>query len=229
MDTSEAINELATALAKAQAVMKHAEKDRINPHFKNRYATLASVWDAARAALTSNGLSVVQATGGDGAAITVSTLLLHTSGQWIRSSLAMSVAALGPQAIGSLCSYLRRYSFASMVGVCADEDDDANSSTPKVPHAQAPSNPPKANPPGDAKAAAQPPVPAEPRPLTDAQRWNVAVATIRRKLGAVGDKMIAEITARFTPTGETKVPDDKRPALIAELEKTAGSDAKKEA
>jgi len=59
-EQSEQINELATALAKAQGKITGALKDSANPFYKSRYADLASVWDACRAALSENGLAVVQ-------------------------------------------------------------------------------------------------------------------------------------------------------------------------
>ena len=52
MEKSDQINELATALAKAQGELESASKNALNPHFKNKYADLASVWDAARAPLS---------------------------------------------------------------------------------------------------------------------------------------------------------------------------------
>ena len=51
---SESIKELATALAKAQGELKHASKDSVNPHFRSKYADLASVWEACREALSTN-------------------------------------------------------------------------------------------------------------------------------------------------------------------------------
>jgi hypothetical protein len=60
MTTSESINEIAAALAKAQSEMGGAVKDSANPFFKSKYADLSSVWDACRGPLTKNGLSVVQ-------------------------------------------------------------------------------------------------------------------------------------------------------------------------
>ena len=89
MAHSEQINEIAAALAKAQALIKGAEKDRLNPHFKSQYATLDSVWKACREPLTANGLSVVQTieTGEHGPGM--ESILLHSSGQWISSTLAI--------------------------------------------------------------------------------------------------------------------------------------------
>ena len=50
MNKSESIKELATALAKAQAVIAGAKKDNTNPAFRSKYADLASVWEACREA-----------------------------------------------------------------------------------------------------------------------------------------------------------------------------------
>lgn len=130
MERSETIGALAAALAKAQGAMEGASKDRTNPHFKSKYADLASIWDACRAALSANGLAVMQTTGGKGQEITVRTVLAHSSGEWVASELSMFAAQNTPQAIGSCVTYARRYSLAAMVGV-APEDDDGNAASGK--------------------------------------------------------------------------------------------------
>lgn len=124
MVTSESINEIATALAKAQGSMKPALKDSTNPHFKSSYADLASCWDACRDALTKNGLSVIQGASADAERVTVTTLLLHTSGQWVRDALTSTARDAGAQSVGSAITYGRRYGLCAMVGI-APEDDDA--------------------------------------------------------------------------------------------------------
>ena len=131
MTHSEQINELAAALAKAQGQIEGAKKDSINPHFKNRYADLASVWDACREALTTNGLSVVQsAENCESAGYGVTTMLLHTSGQWMRGTLYLKPIKDDAQGAGSALTYARRYALSSMIGI-APEDDDANAASEK--------------------------------------------------------------------------------------------------
>lgn len=125
---SPSIAAIAAALAKAQGEMTGAAKDKTNPHFKSAYADLASVWDACRAALSKNGLSVVQPVSADGNRVTVTTLLAHSSGEWISGELTMTAAQNTPQGIGSCITYARRYALASMVGV-APEDDDGNAAS----------------------------------------------------------------------------------------------------
>ena len=79
---SDQINELASALAKAQAKIKGAVKDSANPFFKSSYADLQSVWDAIREPLSSNGLAVIQTTATNPAGgLDLVTTLAHSSGQ----------------------------------------------------------------------------------------------------------------------------------------------------
>jgi hypothetical protein len=126
MNKSEQINELAAALAKAQSGMKAAIKDSSNPFFKSNYADLAAVWDACKSQLAANGLAISQhpATDEHGN-ILVETALIHSSGQWMSSTLAMKPVKNDPQAFGSAITYARRYALAAVVGVVT-EDDDGN-------------------------------------------------------------------------------------------------------
>lgn len=135
MTRSDQIEQLALALAKAQGAIEGALKDSTNPYFRSSYADLASVWAAIRRPLSDNGLAVVQPVAVDGAHVTVTTLLMHESGQWISSDLTMAAQRQlkdgggwekidTPQAIGSVITYARRYALQSMIGV-APEDDDA--------------------------------------------------------------------------------------------------------
>jgi len=123
MITSESIGDLAAALCKAQTVMGGALKDSANPFFKSKYADLESVWAACRQALTSNGLSIVQGTDGTDVSVGVSTRLIHTSGQWIESTVWMTPKDNSPQAVGSAITYARRYGLAAMVGIYQTDDD----------------------------------------------------------------------------------------------------------
>ncbi len=129
MQTSEQINEIAAALAKAQGEIKGAAKDSTNPHFKSRYADLASVWDACRAALSKNGLSVVQIPDTTSDGVFLYTTIAHSSGQWFRGVMPVRPVQDTPQGLGSALTYARRYSLASMVGVAPDDDDDGNAAS----------------------------------------------------------------------------------------------------
>ena len=122
---SEQINELAAALAKAQGQIEGAKKSSSNPFFKSKYADLAECWKTCREALTANGISVIQMPEeiNENGRLNITTMLAHSSGQYISSTLTMTVTKLDPQAIGSAITYGRRYALAAMVGL-AQEDDD---------------------------------------------------------------------------------------------------------
>ena len=119
------LGELFSALTKAQAVMTDAKTDSDNPFFKSKYADLSSVVKAARKPLTGNGLSVTQFIREKNGKAFLFTRLGHTSGQWIDSFVGIQPLKEDIQSLGSYLTYLRRYSYAAIVGVVAsDEDDD---------------------------------------------------------------------------------------------------------
>lgn len=129
MEKSPEINELATALSKAQGVIVPASKDSDNPFFKSKYADLSSVWEVAREPLYKNGLAIIQLPSAEGNIVTLTTMLVHSSGQFISSNLTMIAKDASPQCIGSCITYLRRYALSSIVGIASEIDDDANSAT----------------------------------------------------------------------------------------------------
>jgi ERF superfamily len=136
MKTSETINELAAALAKAQGEMKAALKASTNPHFRSRFADLASCMAAATPALSKHGLAITQATelAAEGQHFALVTRLMHASGQWIEA--AWPLATGKPQEMGSQLTYARRYSLA-LIGLVTDEDDDAEAAHGRNGSAQA--------------------------------------------------------------------------------------------
>jgi hypothetical protein len=130
MRSSQEINELAKALNEAQKVMEHASKDGKNPHFKSKYATLASCLDACKEPLSRNGLSISQAPQKIEAAWVLVTRLMHTSGQWLESECPIMNAKGDAQGFGSGLTYARRYALSAIIGL-AQDDDDANEAVKK--------------------------------------------------------------------------------------------------
>ena len=140
---SETIGAIAGALAKAQAEMKSAKKNQDNPYFKSVYADLASCYEACREPLTKNGIAVVQGIedSTDGESVTLNTMLLHSSGEWLSSSLRMPLLKKDPQAVGSVITYARRYGLSAAIGL-ASEDDDAESAMARPVSSPAPKTQP---------------------------------------------------------------------------------------
>jgi hypothetical protein len=128
MQHSENINELAAALAKAQGEITGALKDSANPFFKSKYADLASCWDACRKPLSDNGLAIIQSPEVTGEGLTLTTLLTHSTGQWIKNVFRMLPKDDTPQGVGSALTYARRYALTALIGI-AQVDDDGNAAS----------------------------------------------------------------------------------------------------
>ena len=127
MEMSADISAWAPAFIEAQKSMGDVLKTKKNDHFKSKYAELADVLDAVREPLNNNGFSVIQPVSSEagGAVVRITTVLMHKSGQWVRSTLSLRPVKADPQAAGSAITYGRRYGLMAMTGV-APEDDDGN-------------------------------------------------------------------------------------------------------
>ena len=133
MQKSEQIDKLAIALVAVQKAITPAIKDSNNPFFKSKYADLTSVWDACADLLAANGLSVVQVgePSPEKGVAALTTVLMHTSGQWISGTMEAPLTKMDAQAEGSCITYLRRYGLAAMIGI-RTEDDDASAASGTV-------------------------------------------------------------------------------------------------
>jgi len=135
MKTSENINEIAKAMSLAQQQMKPAVKDSVNPHFKSKYSDISAVWEAIRDPITTNGLTIWQDVITQEKSVSVTTRIVHLSGQWVEfGPLTIPLSKFDAHGVGSSTSYAKRYALCAAIGVVSgDEDDDANQavSTPK--------------------------------------------------------------------------------------------------
>jgi len=136
MNKSESIKELAAALGKAQAQMPAVQMNAVNPFLKNKYADLGAIIATAKPILAKHGLSVSQLPTSVGDQVGVTTMLMHESGEWLSTEMSLSVGdekgKSSAQVAGSVITYLRRYSLASMLGMYADEDGDGNAPKPQA-------------------------------------------------------------------------------------------------
>jgi hypothetical protein len=124
IETSEKIVSLTAAIIKVQGGINGVHKNAKNAHFKSSYATLENVIDTARPALQEAGIAFVQAPGMvvDGS-VEVTTMLIHDSGEWMRSTLHVPLGKRDPQGVGSAITYGCRYSLMAMLGLPPTDDD----------------------------------------------------------------------------------------------------------
>lgn len=120
--------ELVKAFVAAQGDMGAVVKSVKNDHFKTKYADLASVMEAVMPALTKNGLALIQSSTYEDETVEVETIIVHTGGGSMSTTLRARPQNATPQGIGSVLTYLRRYSLMAITGV-APEDDDGNAGT----------------------------------------------------------------------------------------------------
>lgn len=125
MKTSESITKLAPALVAALAEIEGAAKSSENSHFKSKYADLSAVIEASRGVLAKHDLALVQFPGalGEGS-LSLETVILHASGEWLSGLSEIYVNKPTPQETGSAITYLRRYAQKAVLNM-PDVDDDA--------------------------------------------------------------------------------------------------------
>jgi hypothetical protein len=180
MERSNEIDQLASALVKAQAEFSAVPKDSNNPFFKSKYAALPDVVKHTAPVLAKHGLAVSQFISDFD---TLTTYLLHESGQFISHSMKLHLVAdkndvITPQAQGSAVTYARRYSYMAALGVVADDDDDGNSASQSY--------------------ARQAPAPAQAPRQSNAQSLGNAVAAAAQRpapAGVASQKMVQKIWA----------------------------------
>jgi hypothetical protein len=127
MLTSPEIAQLSAALVAAQKVMPNVSLDK-QVSYKGinfQYASLSNCIAMTKPVLAAHGLAVVQYPKVSDKTLSVSTRLLHESGEWMESELSMSIESNDPKALGSILTYQRRYSYTAMLGIAHESDHDA--------------------------------------------------------------------------------------------------------
>lgn len=129
---SATIGKLAEALSTFQGSIKQPKlnksvtvKTNVGGSYKFQYADLGACMSAAAPELQKNGLAVIQTIQGQ----VLVTTLMHKSGEFVNSMLPLNQGTLHStafQQIGSMITYLKRYAYCAILGIVADDDDDAN-------------------------------------------------------------------------------------------------------
>jgi len=118
--------------------------DSVNPYFKSKYASLGAVIDLINRHAPEVGLGWIQFPVSQDGEVGVQTILIHDSGARLESTITLPIitavtkaskdgevftaqleSAKIAQDTGSIITYLRRYALASIFGLYADEDTDA--------------------------------------------------------------------------------------------------------
>lgn len=153
--TSNAIDQIAEALAKFQADMPTVKKGRTadTGSYRYKYADLSDITEACAPLLAKQGLAFTCLPGREG----LVAMLMHDSGQWLTGILPITGAT--PQAVGSSLTYGRRYLFGCLTGVVTDDDDDGAAASKPQPRKASERRPPV--------APERPPIATEDNPAPD--------------------------------------------------------------
>jgi hypothetical protein len=133
--TTAAKGSLWGALAEFQHDAPKIAFDATNPHFKNRYPSLAGIMDTIRPGLSARGVVVTQVptfvlTEDGTAAPALTTRITHApSNEFIEGTMLLLAPKSDPQGQGSALTYARRYAVLAMLGLVGDEDDDGQAAT----------------------------------------------------------------------------------------------------
>jgi len=120
---SESIKVISMALVLFHTKLKNVGKDGKNPFFKSDYATLSNILKGIREPLLEAELSFVQFPVGENG---LTTVLMHSSGEWIEGTYYMKPMSAKPHDAGSVITYQRRYALGAILGINIDNDDDGN-------------------------------------------------------------------------------------------------------
>lgn len=133
MNKSESIKNLAVALARFQGKVNNPSNSKTVSagKFSYKYAPLDEVLNLVRPLLSENGLSVIQAPMSSEGNVSVSTILLHDSGEYIElEPITLKMDKITAQGAGSAITYARRYALSAVLGIASEDDDDGNSIEP---------------------------------------------------------------------------------------------------
>jgi len=129
MNQSNEIGELAKALAQAQGEMTPAAFDAVNPHYKSKYSKLPAIWEVCRGPLSKNSLCIMQTLSESENKIYLTTILAHSSGQWVKSVMPIISTKADNHGMTSGITYAKRNALVALLGIVSDDDyqdDDGN-------------------------------------------------------------------------------------------------------
>ena len=127
MKKSDYIQNLALALIEFQGEVINPPNTTANPFYSSRYCPLSELLNRMRPLLSKHNLAVIQSASGDGEKVSIETILIHKSGEWIEvCPLILALDKPTPQGAGSAITYGRRYALSAILGISSEDDDDAN-------------------------------------------------------------------------------------------------------
>jgi len=208
--TTTETSQLNASFVKALGELKNVAKNAVNPHFRNRYASLDAILDDVRPVLASHNLAISQEPLFEDGKAGVVTRIIHASGGVRESTLLLPLKDQTAQGVGSALTYAKRYAISSILGITADDDDDGEIASKPI--AQKPTI--KAEPP-KAKQETTPEVPKElpsdPLTMLSSMMWSDSIKDAHVIEFLIANKAITNRDVTLSKINETN------PKLIERL------------
>lgn len=134
---SESNTKIALALVGAWAEIENPRrnqsvkvKTKKGGEYDFKYADFSSILRVAKKVFKEHKLSIIQSASTDvvegKSYATVETLVIHESGEYVKSEKLRSLVLGNMQDMGGQITYMKRYSLSAMLGISTDADDDGN-------------------------------------------------------------------------------------------------------
>lgn len=134
---SETNQKISASLAKSWAELENPKHNKSvtvkttkGGQYTFDYTDLGGVFDEAKRVFKDNGISILQNAYTEflegNMMIAVETMLLHSSGEWVKSNPLKMPSSQSMQDMGGQVTYMKRYSLSAMLGIATESDDDAN-------------------------------------------------------------------------------------------------------
>ena len=202
--------ELFAALATAQAAIETPKKTKSVKAgaYSYSYADLASIREACREPLKAAGLAVVQsATTDDDGRVVMTTLITHSSGQWmIIGPLKATPDKATPQGVGSSITYLKRYAISAALNIATEDDDGASAEKGTKGKSAPQSKPAEAKKPGTITPAQQ------------KELWHQATARAE-SLDKTSETLMRDLLAHMQVDATAAIPASEYPAAVEAIAK----------
>jgi hypothetical protein len=129
MNTSEKTDQLFAAYVAFKNEPLKITKDKTNPHFESKYASFSAIVEAVGPVLAKHGLAILQPLGALDEKVGMYHVLVHKSGEWMRSFSEFQGTLSDMQKMGSATTYMQRYGYGALLSLDIDEDDDGNAAS----------------------------------------------------------------------------------------------------
>lgn len=125
-ELAKALHEVQFAVGPVMAQEVARIRTKTGKEFEYKFANLADCMELVREPMHNNGLCFISGVDVHSPVVTVTTRIIHTSGQWVQTTVRLPIddqRMSTAQAVGSAMTFGRRYTFCALLGIATEDDD----------------------------------------------------------------------------------------------------------